>query len=170
MRWTTYTFVRAVVMTASTMTRTPAGVLVIFWVYTRPRYAKFNTKKLQLLQPSKLKMWWKMKQNLPISSSFKKDLPHLKCFIKIFPQKILPWKNESISCTNLLFLKKWIFSCFMSNLKEKKLETKKNCRVAKNRVKKTTRRCTTILNEKKKIGHQLTKKTVLYIKWKNKFS
>jgi len=27
---------------------------------------------------------------LPISSSFKKDLPHLKCFIKIFPQKILP--------------------------------------------------------------------------------
>ena len=96
----------------------------ILSVHTRPRYAKFNTKKLQLLQPSKLKMWWKMKQNLPISSSFKKDLPHLKCFIKIFPQKILPWKNESISCTNLLFLKKWIFSCFMSNLKEKKLETK----------------------------------------------
>ena len=161
MRWTTYTFVRAVVMTASTMTRTPAGVLVIFWVYTRPRYAKFNTKKLQLLQPSKLKMWWKMKQNLPISSSFKKDLPHLKCFIKIFPQKILPWKNESISCTNLLFLKKWIFSCFMSNLKEKKLETKqKNCRKWPRlyRVIKTTRCVRRFWTKRRKIGHQLTKK------------
>ena len=152
MRWTTYTFVRAVVMTASTMTRTPAGVLVIFWVYTRPRYAKFNTKKLQLLQPSKLKMWWKMKQNLPISSSFKRFVPK-KMFHKIFPQKILPWKNESISCTNLLFLKKWIFSCFMSNSKEKKLETKqkKLSKVAKIiSCYKNDTMCTTILNEKKK--------------------
>ena len=134
---------------------------------TRPRYAKFNTKKL-LLQPSKLKMWWKMKQNLPISSSFKRFVPK-KMFHKIFPQKILPWKNESISCTNLLFLKKWIFSCFMSNLKEKKLETKqKNCRKwPRLSCYKNDTMCTTILNEKKKnrsSAHK--KKTVLYINWK----
>jgi len=172
MRWTTYTFVRAVVMTASTMTRTPAGVLVIFWVYT-PALVMQNLiqKKLQLLQPSKLKMWWKMKQNLPISSSFKKDLPHLKCFIKIFPQKILPWKNESISCTNLLFLKKWIFSCFMSNLKEKKLETKqkKLSKVAKIiSCYKNDTMCTTILNEKKKNRSSAHKKNCFVHKLEKK--
>ena len=132
-------------------------------MYTRPRYAKFNTKKTTTTTTQQTENVMKNETKpLPISSSFKKDLPHLKCFIKIFPQKILPWKNESISCTNLLFLKKWIFSCFMSNIKEKnwKLNKKKLSKVAKiiSCYKKTTRCVRRFWTKRRKIGHQLTKK------------
>jgi len=57
-------------------------------VYTRPRYAKFNTKKTTTTTTQQTENVMKNETKpLPISSSFKKDLPHLKCFIKKYSPK-----------------------------------------------------------------------------------
>jgi hypothetical protein len=51
----------------------------ILSVHPRPRYAKFNTKKTTTTTTQQTENVMKNETKpLPISSSFKKDLPHLK--------------------------------------------------------------------------------------------